>query len=171
VLSNGDFVLLVGRRRRATYAIINVEKSKKEICSLPENLAKNLRLRNGDKLKVIPLGSHDNDSRSGDMSLLKYSKPPHIASATISPIEDSLNALSAREGGDELSDDEILQRFITPYMNAQDSNGILKKDSVVAIVDDNGRKLEFVVSHMELAESIETNDEEGTSILFLLFNA
>jgi translation initiation factor IF-1 len=160
-VSTGDVILVVGRRRRATYAFVAVEKAKKEICTLPENMAKNLRLRNGDKLKVIPLGEQEDESRHGDMILLKNATPPKVASVTFSPIEDSLNALSAREG-DDLSDDEIMERFVTPYLNLNEATALVKKNSVVAIADDNGKKLEFVVTHVELEDASAMPEQDGT---------
>lgn len=164
-VSAGDVILVVGRRRRATYAYVDVQKSKKEICSIPENMAKNLRLRNTDKLKVIPLGLQEDESRHGDMILLKYAAPPKVASITFSPIEDSLNSLAAREGGDGLGDDEIMERFVTPYLNLEDSTALVKKDSVVTITDDNGKKLEFMVTHVELEDASAMPDAEGTLLI------
>ena len=152
-VSTGDVILVVGRRRRATYAFVDVQKSKKEICSIPENMAKNLRLRNTDKLKVIPLGLQEDESRHGDMILLKHATPPKVSSFTLSPIEDSLNSLAAREGGDGLGDDEIMERFVTPYLNLAESTALIKKDSVVSITDDNGKKLDFMVTHVELDDA------------------
>jgi hypothetical protein len=158
----GDVILVVGRRRRATYAFVDVQKSKKEICSMPENMAKNLRLRNTDKLKVIPLGLQEDESRHGDMILLKHAAPPKVASVTFSPIEDSLNSLAAREGGDGLGDDEIMERFVTPYLNLDESIALVKKDSVVTITDDNGKHLDFIVTHIELEDASAMPDAEGT---------
>lgn len=128
-------------------------------------MAKNLRLRTGDKLKVIPLGSEEDQPRSGDMVLMKHDSPPKVASVTFSPILDSLNALEAREGGDELSDDEISERFLTPYLNLAESTALVKKNSVLAITDDNGRTLDFMVTYVELeddapADKAEADEEE-----------
>ena len=152
-VSTGDVILVVGRRRRATYAFVDVQKSKKEICSIPENMAKNLRLRNTDKLKVIPLGLQEDESRHGDMILLKYATPPKVTSVTLSPIEDSLNSIAAREGGDGLGDDEIMERFVTPYFDLAGSTALVKKDSIVTISDDNGKRLDFMVTNVELEDT------------------
>ena len=164
-LSNGDVVVVVGRRRRATYALVNVDKTKRDTCVVPKNMAKNLRLRNTDKLKVIPLGSQEDDSRHGDMILLKYSVPPKVSSVTFSPVEDSLNSLVAREGGDGLSDEEIMERFVTPYLNLAESTGLIKRNSIISIADDNGKKLEFMVTHVELEDA----SSEGKRMKQLLF--
>lgn len=125
-------------------------------------MATNLRLRSGDKLKVIPLGSEEDQPRSGDMVLMNYDSPPKIASVTFSPILDSLNALEAREGGDELSDDEISERFLTPYLNLAESTALVKKDAVLTINDDNGRSLDFMVTYVELEDDApaDANEEE-----------
>jgi len=166
-LSNGDVALVIGRRRKATYALVTVKKVKTGVCRVSANMAKNLRLRNEDKLKVIPLGSEEDQPRSGDMVLLKYTSAPKVASVTLSPIEDSLFALEAREGGDELSDDEIMDRFVTPYMTLSDSSAPIKKDSVIILNDDNGRNLEFIVTDVELqdvSDIKEEDDEEEEAI-------
>mmetsp|Transcript_8868 Transcript_8868/g.13792 ORF Transcript_8868/g.13792 Transcript_8868/m.13792 type:complete len:897 (+) Transcript_8868:75-2765(+) len=169
-VSKGDVVLVIGRRRRATYALVTVKKAKKNICRISFNMAKNLRLRNEDKLKVIPLGSEEEQPRSGDMVLMKYTTPPKVRSVSLSPIEDSLIALEAREGGDELSDDELMERFVTPYMSLSDSSVPIKKNSVLILKDDSGRTLEFMVTSVELENASNTklededNDEEEGAI-------
>lgn len=161
-IKTGDSVLLIGRRRKATYAIATVQKSKKGICGVSPNMASNLRLRNGDKIKMIRLGSEEEQPRSGDMILMKYETPPKVSSVTFSPIEDSLNALVAREGGDELSDEEMMDRFVTPYLDLSESSAVIKKNAVLALVDDNGKKLDFLVTHVELEDDApaESDDEE-----------
>ena len=102
-LSKGDIVALVGRRRKATYATVAIQsKTKKNppisSCELTHNLATNLRLRNGDKVKIVPLeaGMEKKEERSGDMLLL--TKTPTVAiSVTFAPVEDSLKSLVASE--------------------------------------------------------------------------
>jgi hypothetical protein len=162
-LKSGDAVLLIGRRRKATYALVKVLKSKKSICGVSQNMATNLRLRNGDKIKMIPLGSEEDQPRTGDMILMKHSSPPTVSSVTFSPVEDSLNALAAREGGDELSDEEMMERFVSPYLDLSESSAMIKKNALLALVDDNGKTLEFLVTHVELEDdaSVENDEEEG----------
>ena len=65
------------------------------------------------------------------MILLKYATPPKVASVTLTPIEDSLNFIATREGGDGLGDDEIMERFVTPYFDLAGSTTFVKKDSIV----------------------------------------
>mmetsp|Transcript_37850 Transcript_37850/g.41849 ORF Transcript_37850/g.41849 Transcript_37850/m.41849 type:complete len:894 (+) Transcript_37850:61-2742(+) len=149
-VSSGDSIVLIGRRRKASYGLVTVKKTKKTICGISENMAKNLRLRHGDKLKVIPFGAEEDQPRSGDMVLMKYLSPPEVSSVTFSPIEDSLNVLEAREGGDKLSDDEIMERFVTPYLDLSDSDGFVKRDDVLTLKDENGKVLDFLVTHVEL---------------------
>ena len=96
------------------------------------------------------------------MIVLKHAAPPKVASVTFSPIEDSLNSLAAREGGDGLGDDEIMERFVTPYLNLDESIALVKKDSVVTITDDNGKHLDFIVTHIELEDASAMPDAEGT---------
>lgn len=139
---------MVGRRRRAAYGRVSVAKSKKTACTISENLAKNLRLRKGDKMKVVPLSEEKGEgSTSGDMVLLDNSSAPKVSSVTLSPIDDSLTSLEAMEGGDEIPDEELLSRFVTPYLES--SSGLLKRGHILLLKDENGRKLEFIVSHLE----------------------
>eukprot|EP00521_Asterionellopsis_glacialis_P006060 CAMPEP_0195281508 /NCGR_PEP_ID=MMETSP0707-20130614/785_1 /TAXON_ID=33640 /ORGANISM="Asterionellopsis glacialis, Strain CCMP134" /LENGTH=907 /DNA_ID=CAMNT_0040340401 /DNA_START=18 /DNA_END=2741 /DNA_ORIENTATION=- len=161
-VKSGDSVLVVGRRRRASYGRVKVQKSKKSSCTVSGNLASNLRLRNGDKVKVMPLKGDTEGPRSGDMGLLNSGKPTDVTSVTFSPIQDSLSILEASEGGDSLSDDEIMDRFVTPYLNTEDDEGmIMKRGHVVTMRDDNGKSLEFSVTHVELdGEEEEEEDEE-----------
>jgi transitional endoplasmic reticulum ATPase len=159
-VSKGQVVAVVGKRRKATYARIHIQKTKKSsaasTCTLSENLAKNLRLRKGDKVKVVLLGSSEDVStgenvatHSGDMILLETKTAPVAVSVTLSPIEDSLNSLQALEtGGDTIPDEELMERFVSPYL--EESGGLLKSGQVLLLTDDNGRKLEFLVSGMEL---------------------
>jgi len=91
-LEEGAAVALVGRRRRAAYAKVSISKQKKVVCGVSANLARNLRLRNGDKVKVEPLkGETAADAeRSGDMVLLQVSDAPQVMTVTFSPIEDKV---------------------------------------------------------------------------------
>jgi hypothetical protein len=156
-VKNGEVVTVVGRRRKASYGRIQIQKPKKKTqtssCTLQENLAKSLRLRKGDKVKVVPLGStlatdEDGTTRSGDMILMEAKSIKPVTSLTLSPIEDSLSSLQALEaGGDSIPDDEIKERFLTPYLEG--SGGLLKQGQMLLLTDENGRKLEFLVSHME----------------------
>lgn len=158
-VKTGDAVLLVGRRRRATYATVAVKKGKKGACTVSANLAHNLRLRTGDKVKTIPLGSEE--GTTGDLALLQHESPPKLAAVTFSPVEDSVSALEAREGGDEIGDDEIMERFVTPYLNLDESSSLIKKDHILTLVDDNGKKLEFIVTHAEVEGETPEEGDEG----------
>lgn len=153
-VSNGEAVAVIGRRRSVTYGRVEVSKSKKKnassTCTLSENLAKHLRVRKGDKVKVVTLqggsDTKDEGSHSGDLVLIDTNEVPTLASLTFSPIDDSLLSLELIEGGDTIPDDQILQRFIQPYL--YDSYGLLKLNQVLTLVDDKGRKLDFLISHM-----------------------
>eukprot|EP00567_Pseudictyota_dubia_P004575 CAMPEP_0197441318 /NCGR_PEP_ID=MMETSP1175-20131217/7612_1 /TAXON_ID=1003142 /ORGANISM="Triceratium dubium, Strain CCMP147" /LENGTH=924 /DNA_ID=CAMNT_0042971573 /DNA_START=69 /DNA_END=2843 /DNA_ORIENTATION=+ len=164
---SGDVVGIIGRRRRASYATVVVKKKgAASSCQIGHNLSQNLRVRDGDKVKVVPLGE-DADAegeRSGDMTLL--TKQPAVAAAvTLSPIEDSLNQLSASEGGDEIPDEELEERFVSPYLNLEEARKsiVMKVGHVLAIKDENGKTLEFMVTRMEVegAEEEEEDEEEG----------
>lgn len=149
-LSNGDEVVLVGRRRRASYAKVAVQKLKsKKAAQMSPNLATNLRLRQDDTVKIVPLKHADEaEARSGDLVLLKVKAVPTATSVTFSPIQDSLDGLVASEGGDEISDEEITERFIKPYTEA--TGGFVKSNSVLTLMDENGKKLDFIVTHVDV---------------------
>jgi transitional endoplasmic reticulum ATPase len=185
-VSKGDVVGVVGRRRRASYGRIQIQSSKSKggsassICTLSENLAKNLRLRRGDKVKVVPLGVQKADedveagsSHSGDLLLLDVTVAPTVQSMTFSPIGDSLTSLEALEkGGDPIPDEELLDRFVNPYLS--DGVGLLKQGQILLLTDENGRKLEFLVSHVETegTQSAQIGEEEDeTSDQSLSLNA
>ena len=158
-VSEGDVVVLVGRRRHAAYGRVAIGGStKKTTCSMSQNMAANLRLRQNDKVKVEPIRSGEEGERSGDLMLLEK-QPATIVSVTLSPVEDSLNALVAAEGGDMLEDSEIQARFVVPYLEGGDA--LLKKDHWLALRDENGKRLEFYVTQMVLeGEDEEMKEEE-----------
>ena len=164
-VSDGDVVAVIGRRRRATYAIASVPSKKKgsnSNCFISHNLATNIRVRDADKVKVVSLGKNaaDKEERSGDMVLLTK-EPEVVASVTYSPIEDSLNSLINAEGGDEIEDEELMERFVAPYLNIEDDSGsiIAKEGTVVTMKDDNGKTLDFIVTHVDDGE-----DSEGVCL-------
>ena len=161
-LSKGDAVALVGRRRRASYAKISIEKQNKSSCSVSANMAKNLRLRNGDKLKVVPLvGEAPEDAeRSGDMVLLQVTTPPKIMTVTLAPITDSLKSLQNSEGGDDIPEKDLMTRFINPYL--EEKGGMVKVGHVLSLSDENGKKLDVMVREIELESDKEkSEDDEG----------
>ena len=164
-MKSGQVVGVIGRRRRASYAKVQTKKISSESAQISRNLGGNLRVRDGDKVKVVRLGSAETDEEaSGDMSLLA-SKPSTAESATLSPVEDSYNDLVAIEGGDEISDEEIMERFVAPYLDLEDGEkqALLKKGHVLTLRDDNGRSLDFLVTNIEVdvAEEEEEGDDDG----------
>ena len=63
------------------------KKMTKTGCKIPFNMAKNLRLRNDDKLKLAVLekdDSEEKDNRSGDLLLLTQTEVPSVNSVTFS---------------------------------------------------------------------------------------
>lgn len=158
-VSEGDVVVVVGRRRRGTYGRVSIG-GKKGTCSLSANMASNLRLRQDDKLKVVPLeAKQEVEERSGDLLLVTTAKPAAITSATFSPIDDSLASLVSNEGGDEISDEEIMDRFVRPYTE-DPSGAVLKKGHILTLRDENGKALEMMVSHLRLDGAPEEEEEE-----------
>ena len=77
-----------------------------------------------------------------------------VVSATYSPVEDSLNSLINSEGGDEIEDEELMERFVTPYLNIEDDAGsvIVKEGSVITMKDENGKSLDFITSYVDDGE-------------------
>jgi hypothetical protein len=174
-VSSGDNVVLVGRRRHATYAKVEIsKKGKKSSCTITQNMAYNLRLRQDDKVKLVVLDkAYEEESaseRSGDLLLLQK-QPSPIQSITFSPIEDSLAGLTALEGGDAIPDSEIQARFVTPYLESSEG-AVLKQGHLLILRDENGKRLEFYVSSISLDgdESSESatpiENEEGTIFRF-----
>lgn len=158
-MKDGDVVVLVGRRRRGTYARISaVKKQKKSACVVPQNVASNLRLRQDDAVKIVPLHSVDHEeARSGDLVLMQSATVPKVESATFAPVQDSLDNLQGSEGGDEIPDEELMERFVKPYTEA--AGGLLKTNMVLTLVDENGKKLDFIVTQIDLAGDASKKDE------------
>jgi hypothetical protein len=159
----GDVILLIGRRRKAAYARVTIGSQQKlSSCTIRSNMAANLRLRQDDKIKIeVPrdgttgsaTGSSEEDkledrNRSGDLTLLLQKEPSAIRSATFSPVEDSLSALVASEGGDPIPDEELQERFVAPYLVGD--AGLLKQGNIVTLIDENGKRLEFYITQIEL---------------------
>jgi hypothetical protein len=171
-LSKGDIVALVGRRRRASYAVVSIQSGTKggkatSSCELTHNMASNLRLRNGDKVKIVPLEAamENKEERSGDMLLLTKI-PAVVTSVTFAPVEDSLKSLVASEGGDAIPDEELLGRFVSPYLNLDEEQTVLVKQGITIILQDaNGKTLEFIINHVDAKE--ESGDSEGKTEIFL----
>lgn len=157
-VKTGDVVVVIGRRRRATYAAIAVDKKPPTSCTISENLAANLRLRQDDKIKVVPLASENAvlGERSGDLLLIDHPPAP-ATSVTFAPVEDSWNNLVSGEGGDAISDEEIMERFLKPFL--EETGAILKKGHTLKLRDENGKLLEMIVTHMDLEEE---GSEAGT---------
>ena len=168
-VANGDIVAIVGRRRRASYGIVAVTKMSTSKASISYNMASNLRLRENEKLKIVPIqeGAEEQEERSGDMILLAK-KPDVVASVTFAPVEDSYNTLVASEGGDDIEDEELKERFVDNYLN-MDAGGdiVIKEGNIVSIRDENGKTLEFIISHVGGEEEDETA-EEGMSTYCIL---
>lgn len=162
-IKKGDVVVLIGRRRKASYAKVAIaRKMGKTGCKIPFNLAKNLRLRNGDKVKLAVLEkdeSEDKDSRSGDLLLLTQTEVPSVNSVTFAPIEDSLKSLEMSEGGDEIPDEEIQMRFLEPYL-AGKGGAVVKKGHVLILRDEDGKQLEFMITNVGI-EGVEEEEEQG----------
>lgn len=166
-VSNGEVVAVIGRRRTATYGRVSVQKKKKVLvssCTVSENLAKNLRVRKGDTIKIVPLtdeNGSDEGGHSGELLLVDSDSAPNVESITLSPIEDSLASLEAQEGGDSISDDDINERFIAPYL--EDTGGLLKNGQLLLLKDENGRKLEFLVTNLMIEGSNDNEKKKNSS--------
>jgi len=168
-VSSGDVIGVVGRRRRVTYAIVSIFPKKgtsSSACSISFNLANNLRVRDGDSLKVVRLEDNEEnrnameEERSGDMLLLCRS--PEVAeTVAFAPVEDSLSMLVNAEGGDDIEEEELMERFVTPHFDTANGGGMLvKEDSVIIMRDANGKILEFMVSSVGNGEEAEDDEED-----------
>ncbi|KAL9189386.1 hypothetical protein ACHAXT_009061 [Thalassiosira profunda] len=159
----GDTVAVVGRRRRASYATVAVAKMASGNVRLKHNLASNLRVRDTDKIKVVKLGGSDTEEgyHTGDMALLN-SKPAAVAGATFAPVKDSLHALELSEGGDEVAEEELLERFVAPYLNVEEGGVLAKEGHSLVLTDANGATLEFIVGHLD-ADGAAEDEAEGDS--------
>jgi len=141
-VSSGDVVGVVGRRRRVTYAVVSIFQKKgnsSSTSSISFNLANNLRVREGDSIKVVPLEDEEEvraameEERSGDMLLL--CRTAEVAdNVALAPIEDSLNMLINAEGGDEIEEEELMERFVTPYFDMTNGGGMLVKEENVVMM-------------------------------------
>jgi len=170
-VSNDDVVVLIGRRRHAAYATVSIadkkdkDKTKKNSCSISQNMAANLRLRQDDAVKVGLIETETEaaqSERSGDLLLLQQ-QPTPIATVTLSPVQDSLQGLAASEGGDVLDDDEIMARFVAPYLEStlsESSSALLKRHHLLTLRDKHNKRLEFYVSHVALEKDGDGDDEE-----------
>ena len=130
---------------------------------MSENLANNLKLRKGDKVKIVPLTEEthaDEGTHSGELKLVDADSAPIVTSVTFSPIDDSLASLEALEGGDSIPDEEINERFIAPYLD--ESGGVVKSGQVLLLRDENGRKLEFIVTNV-MVEGAESTEKKESS--------
>lgn len=156
-IKSGDVVRIIGRRRRASYAVVNVAKGSKGSISLSFNLANNLRVRSTDKVKVVPLEEDSAEENSGDMALLT-SQPTLAHSVTFSPVKDSLHSLELSEGGDEIPEEELIERFVKPYLDV-DGAAVLKKGHTIVLRDDNNKSLEFTVTHLDTEGDVNDEDE------------
>ena len=94
---------------------------------------------------------------------------PIVSSVTYAPIEDSLNSLIASEGGDEIEDEELMDRFLTPYLNLEDGVKVIAKEgNVLTIRDENNKSLDFMVSHVDDGEESEGMSANESFLVFTL---
>jgi transitional endoplasmic reticulum ATPase len=167
-VKSGEVVGIIGRRRRASYALVNVAKGSKGAVKLSSNLAINLRVRSTDKVKVVPLEEDSTEENSGDMALLT-TQPSVAHSVTFSPVKDSLNSLELSEGGDEIAEEELIERFVKPYLDV-DGSAVLKQGHTITLRDDNNKSLEFTVTHLDTEgdadaeEDVDEVDEDEKAV-------
>jgi hypothetical protein len=70
---------------------------------------------------------------------------------TLAPLSDSLSALEQSETNeDDIPEEAIELRFLKPYF---ESSGAVKLGNILFMVDENGKKLEFQVTNVELEGS------------------
>jgi len=163
-LKSNDIVSVVGRRRSVTMANIAILPKSKEAqkCQISKILAKNIQIRESDSLKIVPFSSSEEESdeglpeRSGDYLLLNQNKKPNVATdVRLSPIKESLAALNE----DDIDDDELTDRFITPYIEGE-GNIIWKKGHVLTMKDENLKSLEFLIVDISFEDESDSKAEE-----------
>lgn len=168
-LKLGDLVAIIGKRRRATYAKVKISKgSSNEDAVVSRNLATNLRLRTMDKVKIVPLASSGEDNEECESKSYNLGNKPTsstiASSITFHPLKDSLTSLDYKEGGggDGLSDEEVMERFIFPYLNLEDDGDeiFVNGGHMLTLKDENGLMLEFKVGNLDLG-----GEEEGEFLL------
>mmetsp|Transcript_24491 Transcript_24491/g.55935 ORF Transcript_24491/g.55935 Transcript_24491/m.55935 type:complete len:904 (-) Transcript_24491:224-2935(-) len=144
-VSQGDVVLVIGRRRLTNYFTVAVEK-RCAGASLSANAAYNLRVTAGDRVKlVVPGADAEEDGPTYDYA---GEAPLEIKEVIFAPVEDSVATYERmHNGGDELDDEEVLEKFVRPYMEEE---GILRAGMIVKMAEggDNagsGRTVEFLV--------------------------
>jgi transitional endoplasmic reticulum ATPase len=119
-------------------------------------------------VKIVPLktGADEAEERSGDMLLLNQ-KPEAVASVTLAPVEDSLNSLIASEGGDDFDDDELMERFVTPYLDIEEHSGevIVKEGMTLTMKDANGKSLDFIITQVNVDEEEEDTDSPKAGLV------
>jgi len=180
-LKSNDIVSIVGRRRSVTMASVAILPKSKETqkCQISKTLAKNIQIRESDSLKIVPFSSEEEyeeglPERSGDYLLLNHNKNPNVATdVRLSPIAESLASLNE----DDIDDDELADRFITPYIEGE-GNIIWKKGHVLTMKDENHKSLEFLIvdilfedenAEEEAAESQpEEDDDDVTPIVGII---
>jgi len=126
-------------------------------------------------VKIVNLDKNTEEAfeaTSGDMALMS-SRPDVASSVTFSPVKDSLHSLELSEGGDELSEDEVLSRFVKPYLNMEDGVVVLKKGHTLVLRDANRMTLEFTVTHLDFGgdgeeDSAETSENDGMCVVALI---
>jgi len=106
-----------------------------------------LMVGSGDKIKL--LGEETEGERSGDLMLVGYLGEKEVEEAesvSFDPVEDSLRALELKENnGDEMKEDDILSRFVGPYLDLE-AGSMLKEGTLLVLKDENGVELEVIVN-------------------------
>ena len=110
--------------------------------TLSSNLAYNLAVSYNDKIKVVP----------------STQTLPTATSAVLSPTFDSLSNLEVLNGGDDVTEDDLLSRFVVPYLSS--GSGSLRKGAVITMYDDQGITCEFVVEALTTSESDDVEKDE-----------
>jgi len=151
-VSDGDVVLVIGRRRRAAHLRVAVRKGGTG-ARLSASCGRSLRVSSGDRVRVVvdPTGGPEEDHLYGYAG----PAPAGVAEVSFAPVEDSLTTYERTyHGGDDVAEEELLARFVRPYVEGRDGEmGAVRSGDVVRMAEDghDGRVVEFVVQGLVAA--------------------
>lgn len=180
-LHQGDLVAIIGKRRRCAYVKVNILTDKTTTTKLSSvkigrNLANNLHIRNDDKVRLISINEIEENeaqqqqqqqkesSTTGSGSYGLGKRPTIVAKiVTLHPIKDTMSNVD----DDDVSDEELISRFITPYLDSSTDDvdndedvAIMKEGHVLTLTDENGSVMEFTIGKLDIDHDENDDDEK-----------
>jgi hypothetical protein len=170
-LKDGDLVAVIGKRRRASYARVDVAPRRgggmaRGVAKIGRNLASNLRVRDDERLRIVtldglPVDVEGGEGGDGNGSYGLGPRPTNAASSvTFHPLRDS-----SSYDADEMSDEMLADRFVRPYLEGGeevDGVALLRQGHVLSIADEGGVVMEFTVGHVDVdGKDDDDNEKDG----------